>query len=395
MKFRIANNNIGLCKVGEKTGLMEHYESDTVFVPCSEEFGKYIFAISKAFFKEKGNSKFPEFRLTQPLKNSEKSCKIIFDAIVESAKKSGGQIRIIHLAALEGRNSHAMFKALKKALSRKSESEINFLIDLDERYLEAFIDCFADVAVPENIDSRFSILRYAFHDSIETKAFDSYLRELIEIIFGNDSLDEVIIKVMKLLETYLGPTTNKSLKDYLHKNLELEYLRFNALEDHEKALFKEFAFESVQLYIKLNRILNRIDILRIAYFTEYEYDFYTYDLMDDMFRFPNVERIYDYLVERFEAEESLNELNYWGDEVSCFSDGPENKETTEEITGEKTEATKEETTEDIDDSGIIIHELVEDGRGYKRARNSTKLKWGAKEIHKALSLFRKKYSKFF
>jgi len=40
MKFNIANNNISLCKVGEKTGLMEHYESDTVFVPCSEEDGR-------------------------------------------------------------------------------------------------------------------------------------------------------------------------------------------------------------------------------------------------------------------------------------------------------------------------------------------------------------------
>jgi hypothetical protein len=146
---------------------------------------------------------------------------------------------------------------------------------------------------------------------------------------------------------------------------------------------------SVKLYYKIDEVLNRVDVLGIAYMLRIsEYDIYTERITADiaspkLSSVPKIKKFIIYnLVEGNSAE--LDDYGYWGDisnvqyvPVLVLSD---------EDSGN--------TTESDEDSSYWI-DNPRRGRGPARVRLEDRIHWGSEKIFALINKYKKAYSSFY
>ena len=148
-----------------------------------------------------------------------------------------------------------------------------------------------------------------------------------------------------------------------------------------------FIKASVKLHYKIDEVLNRVDVLGIAYFLRMsEYDIYTERITKDLAnpKLKTAKKIKLYIIDNIVRGNpvKLNELGYWGD-FSNVQYVP-----TILLTDDENETTSTE------DSSLFINKKRK-GRGPKRVSLEERINWGAEEIHKLLTDYRKKYQSFY
>jgi hypothetical protein len=148
-----------------------------------------------------------------------------------------------------------------------------------------------------------------------------------------------------------------------------------------------FIKASVKLYHKIDEVLNRVDVLRIAYILRMsEYDIYAERITVDLAnpRLKTAKKIKSFIIDNLVRGNpvTLDELGYWGD----FSN----------VQYVPTILLSDDENETIstEDSSLFINKKRK-GRGPKRVRLEERIEWGAAEIHKLLTDYRKKYQSFY
>lgn len=148
-----------------------------------------------------------------------------------------------------------------------------------------------------------------------------------------------------------------------------------------------FIKASVKLHFKIDEVLNRVDVLGIAYILRVsEYDIYTERITEDLAnpKLKTAKKIKLYIIDNIVRGNTvtLDELGYWGD-FSNVQYVP-----TILLTDYENE------TISTEDSSLFINKKRR-GRGPKRVRLEERIDWGAEEIHKLLTDYRKKYQSFY
>jgi hypothetical protein len=146
---------------------------------------------------------------------------------------------------------------------------------------------------------------------------------------------------------------------------------------------------SVKLYYKIDEVLNRVDVLGIAYMLRIsEYDIYTERITADiaspkLSSVPKIKKFIIYnLVEGNSAE--LDDYGYWGD-ISNVQYVPVLVLSDED---------NENTTESDEDSSYWI-DNPRRGRGPARVRLEDRIDWGSEKIFALINTYKKAYSSFY
>jgi hypothetical protein len=359
----------------------------TVIVPNRQNLSSFLYNYSLSFFEANKNSSYltyPKITITPEIEDGIASYKNFLSQVFDYVKHKDSNLRILHLIDVKNKDYKNNFKGIFDAIQEnKYERQMALFFDVDDKVYEDFCVLFADFPFRNAIANRFNFLLFGFSGNLRTMEYDSYLKDLIDLLYRERNYEKTILDILDLMSQYLGPRADY-VEGYIRKEFkdEFDYFKTNFLKKGSKG-YKRFVYDSVQLYINLNKILNRIDPTHIAFICEFEYDIYVKEIMDDLKRFDNPESIYNYLVKSLEIKRDLNYLTHWGEDYNSDFSAFRKREDYSILSEEE-----EEEEIDTDSSPTFEHPQR------KRVRLSTKLKWGAKEIHKELVRFVKKNERF-
>ena len=245
----------------------------------------------------------------------------------------------------------------------KKEKAENVKMDLYTKNF--FILCVASLVYEKRDKDRFRKMNRIVDRFSMPLTSDEIIRLLNEY---NPENKRWVSHIIELYETYRAMYLLPQTKTQLKNNI-------------------RFIKASLKLYHKIDEVLNRVDVLRVAYILRMsEYDIYaeriTKDLANPKLR--TAKKIKLYIIDNIVRGNpvTLDELGYWGD-FSNVQYVP-----TILLTDDENETTLEE------DSSLFVNKKRK-GRGPKRVRLEERIDWGAAEIHKLLTDYRKKYQSFY
>jgi hypothetical protein len=245
----------------------------------------------------------------------------------------------------------------------KKEKAENVKMDLYTKNF--FILCVASLVYEKRDKVRFRKMNLIVDRFSMPLTSDEIIRLLNEYIPKNKRWGSYIIELYETYKAmYLLPQTKTQLKNNIR-----------------------FIKASLKLYHKIDEVLNRVDVLRVAYILRMsEYDIYAERITKDLAnpKLKTAKRIKLYIIDNIVRGNpvTLDELGYWGD-FSNVQYVP-----TILLTDDENETTLEE------DSSLFVNKKRK-GRGPKRVSLEERIDWGAAEIHKLLTEYRTKYQSFY
>jgi hypothetical protein len=206
-------------------------------------------------------------------------------------------------------------------------------------------------------------------------------------------------KINNLIDLLLSPHYHHHYHDLLHSiegvnphwtkrilnDLDLYYK--NHLSTLNKTAQKkeiQWAKDSVKLYYKIDEILNRVDVIQIAFLLrDSEYDIYTNRITQDLNNpmFNTVKKLKKYIIKNIANGncENLDEMGYWG-VISNTEYVP-----TIVLHQRKDSESDENTTSDWIDA-------PRKRRKKKKFRVEDRIQWGAEKMHPLIEKYKRNYA---
>jgi len=205
----------------------------------------------------------------------------------------------------------------------------------------------------------------------------------------NKLLDAASTEELKTLLMELKSSNTRWLNYYLEG---LEAHRFLHINLQPKTKLKNhirFIKASVKLYYKIDEVLNRVDVLGIAYLLRIsEYDIYTERITADIAspKLSSVLKIKKFIINNLVEGNSaeLDDYGYWGD-ISNVQHVP---------VVVLTDNDSENASESHEDSNNWVKNPRR-GRGPSKVRLEDRIDWGARKIFALINKYKKAYGSYY
>jgi hypothetical protein len=225
-------------------------------------------------------------------------------------------------------------------------------------------------------------LGYYLYD-IQDKHRFSKMNGLIEVFFSSSDP----IKIKEAIKNLLPD--NFEWRPYSEESFEIAkqlYLGPQTKTQQNNSI--RFLRASVKLYYKLDEILNRVDVIGIAFLLRSsEYDIYLDEMVKDLgiLELSSVKKIKQYIIDNIVEGNcsSLDQLGYWGKPVNI-----------QYIQTIQLDFDDDNAEEDHDDANGWGNRPPR-RRGPARVRLEERIDWGAEQIHKLLTAYISKFGSFY
>jgi hypothetical protein len=222
--------------------------------------------------------------------------------------------------------------------------------------------------------SRFSLFLYLFMKTnrVLDQGYQNRVKKFVDLLFLDMPNEKAQIVFSKFLKKDLKlKVDNEKIEVLFNKLLPLLTFHKTLENKKEQNRHKKFICETMDLYFKLNFIMNRVDVAEAAYYLrDFEYDFYIDDLFEEFESFKSESDVKNFIIETGLLNDTkLKSLWFWAN---------------------------------ISDRAIVkLHKLNEPifkifklGERSRRVRLEIRLNWGVKKMFKYIESYRNKYSGF-
>jgi hypothetical protein len=217
---------------------------------------------------------------------------------------------------------------------------------------------------------------------IEDKDRFRKMNRLIDVFFSTPKTEHIQEDMKKILPEYFN------WSEYNTESFEMAKLMY--LEPQSKTKRRNtirFIKASVKLYYKLDEILNRVDVIGIAFlFSRFEYDIYLDLIVEDLGNpeLSSVENIKKFIIKNIVEGnwDSLDNFGRWG--------RPSNINNIQTI---NLKGLDEEDDDDFDTHDWEKHSPRR--RGTARVKLEDRVDWGSEQIHKLLTKYKRNYALFY
>jgi hypothetical protein len=311
--------------------------------------------------------------MSENFNNDFTTSKNLMSRILRFARRNSDSNFIMnHFEKVDFESYTEIFSGIKASLALcKDPWSCEILMTMEESLIESFRSVFEEYNLQYALFSRFVKLTYGFYNGLTDPEYDIYLKELIALICSKMSYADVASEITALRKRHIDKL-NMSFEEEIIKGLKWEYDFYNNLKSQrEKNLFKKFIYDSIQLYIKINEVFNRIDIFEVAFILrEFEYDIYADEILNYLSEFQKAEKVKKCLIKRWQlTNKALEEKSSWGERDTISLD-------------------KKSTNND----DISFYSIKREKR--KTLSLNKKLDWGANKIERFVGTFLKKYGVF-
>jgi hypothetical protein len=212
---------------------------------------------------------------------------------------------------------------------------------------------------------------------------------IIDAFYSSPDSENIKETIKNLLPSHFEWRPNSEESFEITKQL---YLKKQTKTEQKNTI--RFLKATVKLYYKLDEILNRVDVIGVAFILRSsEYDFYLNDMVEDLGipKLSSVKKIKQYIIDNIVEGNcnSLDDKGYWGRPLNIkYVQSIELKGSDEKYDNDNYE------NDDYDDTHDWENRPPR-RRGPARVRLEERIDWGAEQIHKMLTEYKSKFMSFY